>query len=77
MLKAFLVSLLRLLAMEQTKCYLLTVEVNSEFDKLFQEWLENIHFLNFKGETIIEGFVSCDSNDDYYEEDFFYNKIKY
>lgn len=63
--------------MNQTKCYFLTVEVNSEFDKLFQEWLENFHFSNFKGETIIEGFVSCDSGDDYHEEDFFYNKIKY
>jgi hypothetical protein len=55
----------------------LTVEVNSEFDKLFQEWLENLHFSNFDGKKIIEGFVSCDFSDDYDEEDFWYNKIKY
>ncbi|NCQ84575.1 MAG: hypothetical protein GPJ00_08725 [Microcystis aeruginosa W13-18] len=63
--------------MEETKCYFLTVEVNSEFDKLFQEWLENLHFSNFDGKKIIEGFVSCDFSDDYDEEDFWYNKIKY
>ena len=63
--------------MEETKCYFLTVEVNSEFDKLFQEWLENLKNANFDGKKIIEGFVSCDSSDDYDEEDFWYNKIKY
>ena len=63
--------------MNNTKCYFLTVELNSEFDKLFQEWLENFHFSNFKAKRIIEGFVSCDDSNDFYPEDMFYNKIKH
>ena len=30
--------------MDNQKCWFLTVEPGSDFDKLFQEWLENFHY---------------------------------
>lgn len=54
----------------EMKCYFLTVENGSEFDTLFQQWLENFHFSNFASEKVIEGFISCDSSDDYIIDDY-------
>lgn len=51
--------------MNNQKCWFLTVEPDSDFDKLFQEWLEKFHFENFVGKKVVDGFISCDSSDDY------------
>lgn len=61
--------------MSDQKCWFLTVEPGIDFDKLFQEWLENFHFKNFVGKKVIEGFISCDSSDDYSPDDEKYSSV--
>jgi len=62
--------------MNDQKCWFLTVEPGSDFDKLFQEWLENFHFKNFASEKeVVEGFISCDSSDDYSPDDEKYSSV--
>lgn len=47
----------------------LTVEPDSKFDKAFEQFLENTWLQK------VDGFVSCDSSDDYCKEDLFYGDI--
>lgn len=61
--------------MNDQKCWFLTVEPGSDFDKLFQEWLENFHFKNFASEKVVEGFISCDSSDNYFPDDEKYSSV--
>lgn len=56
---------------EKQKCYFLTVEPNSRFDKAFEKFLEDTWLER------VEGFLSCDSTDDYHDEDLFYNHINW